>query len=141
MEKRHDGRGSEDDRCAGSRQIEALWREPGANSCRGDLSRRPSSSQALLGHADAGTTQVYTGAPTLDELAAAIKGIRFAVEGEQTVYPLDTHPAQPARGADRNRTGDVVESGGRAESADWAELQAARAVSVYRPLFEPGGGV
>ena len=24
---------------------------------------------------------------------------------------------------------------------DWAELQAARAVSVYRPLFEPGGGV
>jgi integrase/recombinase XerD len=113
------------------------WRDPGANSCRGDLSRRPSSSQALrtavmelaaragihahvhphvmrhafgdhvaryagiknaqalLGHADVGTTQVYTGAPTLDELAAAIQGIRFAVEGERTFYPLETHPASP----------------------------------------------
>ena len=37
----------------------------------------------------------YTGAPTLDELAAAIKGIRFALEAEQTFYPLDTHPASP----------------------------------------------
>ena len=35
-------------------------------------------AQALLGHADVGTTQVYTGAPTLDELAAAIEGLRFA---------------------------------------------------------------
>jgi site-specific recombinase XerD len=34
------------------------------------------NAQALLGHADVGTTQIYTGAPTLDELAAAIKGIR-----------------------------------------------------------------
>jgi hypothetical protein len=29
------------------------------------------NAQALLGHADVGTTQMYTGAPTLDELAAA----------------------------------------------------------------------
>jgi integrase len=27
------------------------------------------NAQALLGHADVGTTQMYTGAPTLDELA------------------------------------------------------------------------
>src|SRR5215212_1220950 len=53
------------------------------------------NAQALLGHADVGTTQVYTGAPTLDELAAAIKGIRFALEAEQTFYPLETHLARP----------------------------------------------
>jgi integrase len=39
------------------------------------------NAQALLGHADVGTTQMYTGAPTLDELAAAaIAGYRFGVE-------------------------------------------------------------
>ena len=37
----------------------------------------------------------HTGAPTLDELAAAIKGIRFALEPEQTFHPLETHPANP----------------------------------------------
>jgi integrase/recombinase XerD len=38
------------------------------------------NAQALLGHADVGTTQMYTGAPTLDELAAAIEGYRFGVK-------------------------------------------------------------
>jgi integrase len=38
------------------------------------------NAQALLGHADVGTTQMYTGAPTLDELAAAIAGYRFGVQ-------------------------------------------------------------
>ena len=33
------------------------------------------NAQALLGHADVGTTQVYTGAPTLDELAARSRAI------------------------------------------------------------------
>ena len=32
----------------------------------------------------------YTGAPTLDELAAAIEGFRFARGSEQTFYPLTT---------------------------------------------------
>ena len=50
------------------------------------------NAQALLGHADVGTTQIYTGAPTLDELAAAIKGIRFAVEAEQTFCPWKRTP-------------------------------------------------
>jgi hypothetical protein len=45
------------------------------------------NAQALLGHADAGTTQIFTGAPTLDELAAAIRGIRFAEESEPVFYP------------------------------------------------------
>lgn len=34
------------------------------------------NAQALLGHADVGTTQMYTGAPTLDEPAKAIEGYR-----------------------------------------------------------------
>ena len=59
------------------------------------------NAQALLGHADVGTTQMYTGAPTLDELAAAIEGYRFGVR--RTDVPVD--PRNAARGADRNRTG------------------------------------
>jgi hypothetical protein len=38
---------------------------------------------------------MYTGAPTLDELAAAIRGIRFADESERAFYPLETHPVSP----------------------------------------------
>ena len=49
----------------------------------------------LLGHAEVGTTQIYTGALTLDELAAAIRGIRFAEASEQTFYSLETDPANP----------------------------------------------
>jgi site-specific recombinase XerD len=45
------------------------------------------NAQALLGHADVGTTQIYTGAPTLDELVAAVEGFRFAPESEQAFYP------------------------------------------------------
>jgi site-specific recombinase XerD len=50
------------------------------------------NAQALLGHADVGTTQIYTGAPTLDELAAAVEGFRFALKGERTFYPLRQRP-------------------------------------------------
>ena len=113
------------------------WRDPGSNLNRGDLAKRPSSSQALrssvmrlakragirahvhphvmrhafgdyvtrhagiknaqalLGHADVGTTQIYTGAPTLDELAAAVEGVRFAQGNEQTFYLSDEDPAIP----------------------------------------------
>jgi transcriptional regulator with XRE-family HTH domain len=49
------------------------------------------NAQALLGHADVGTTQMYTGAPTLDELAAAIEGYRFGVK--RTDVPID--PRKP----------------------------------------------
>jgi hypothetical protein len=31
----------------------------------------------------------------LDELASAIRGIRFDAESEQLFYPLETHPARP----------------------------------------------
>jgi integrase len=53
------------------------------------------NAQALLGHADVGTTQIDTGAPTLDELAAAVRGIRFAEESERAFYPWRRTP--PAR--------------------------------------------
>lgn len=35
------------------------------------------AAQAMLGHADIKTTQDYTGAATLDELAAAVDGFAF----------------------------------------------------------------
>jgi hypothetical protein len=50
------------------------------------------NAQALLGHADVGTTQVYTGAPTLDELAAAIEGIRFALKPNRRSTPWKRTP-------------------------------------------------
>src|SRR4051812_13103357 len=43
------------------------------------------NAQALLGHADVGTTQMYTGAPTLDELEAAIRGYVF--DESRTINP------------------------------------------------------
>ena len=35
------------------------------------------NAHALLGHADVGTTEMYTAAQTLDELAAAVQGYKF----------------------------------------------------------------
>ena len=48
------------------------------------------TAQALLGHADLSTTQGYLGKPTLDELAAAVKGLSFGLGGE-----APKHPANP----------------------------------------------
>lgn len=36
------------------------------------------NAQFLLGHADVGTTEIYMGDPTLDELAASVRGLSFA---------------------------------------------------------------
>jgi integrase/recombinase XerD len=44
-------------------------------------------AQFLLGHSGIGTTETYLGAPTLDELSAAVAGFAFGVEPEQTFYP------------------------------------------------------
>src|SRR5215217_2626747 len=62
------------------------------------------NAQALLGRADVGATPIYTGVPTLDEPSAAIRGIRFTKDSERCSTARDA-PRQPARGADRNRTG------------------------------------
>lgn len=40
------------------------------------------NAQFLLGHADVGTTQIYTDKPTLDDLAEAIDGFRFLPPAE-----------------------------------------------------------
>ena len=54
-------------------------------------------AQALLGHADVKTTQHYTGAPTLDEIANAVQGLTF-----RGYTPADD-PIQPVRrGRDSN---------------------------------------
>jgi hypothetical protein len=76
------------------------------------------------------------GAPTLDKLAAAIAGYRFG--WNELTFRLSANPPEAPTGI------EPVTSSSRAverDLLDWAELQAARAVSVYRPLFEPGGGV
>lgn len=39
------------------------------------------NAQAALGHATVGTTEAYVGKPTLDDLAAALKGLGFATGG------------------------------------------------------------
>jgi len=49
--------------------------------------------QALLGHASLGTTEAYLSAPRLDDLANAVRDVRF--EGEHTFYPSQLHPANP----------------------------------------------
>ena len=97
------------------------------------------NAQALLGHADVGTTQIYAGAPTLDELAAAIKGIRFAVEAERTFYPLKAHPANPPEAPTGIEPVAASIHGLEPNLAAWIERQAADAVRLYRPRFDVGG--
>ncbi len=48
------------------------------------------TAQALLGHATLGTTEAYLSAPGLDDLAYAVRHVRF--EREHTFYP----PSLPA---------------------------------------------
>lgn len=84
------------------------------------------NAQALLGHATVGTTETYVGQPTLDELAGAVRGFGYAAErptagdSERTqtheelrtnVPPFIDQDETIGRGADRNRTGALVESG------------------------------
>jgi integrase/recombinase XerD len=94
------------------------------------------NAQALLGHADVATTQIYTGEPTLDELAAAIRGFRFdrtnvlplqnggrtPLEARTGIEPVN----EPVRPLEPNRTlTDVL-----------LELRGA-----FIPLVHNGGGV
>ena len=53
------------------------------------------TAQSLLGHASLSTTEQYLGPPTLDELAAAIAGVRVIREAEQTFSPLPEPIANP----------------------------------------------
>ena len=53
------------------------------------------NAQAMLGHANIGTTQGYLGAPTLDELAAAVKGLSFVKSAERLFSPLAESLANP----------------------------------------------
>jgi integrase/recombinase XerD len=70
------------------------------------------NAQALLGHADVGTTQMYTGAPSLDELARAIEGYKFDDGRKETPQewlkaPTGIEPVgAPARSVEPNFEGD-----------------------------------
>lgn len=51
------------------------------------------NAQMLLGHSTLATTETYLGKPTLDELAAAVRGFTFGVLLERTFYPSGGRPA------------------------------------------------
>lgn len=93
------------------------------------------NAQALLGHADVGTTQAYTGAPTLDELAAAVEGYRFS-EGRTEVLGGEVVARIPREA----RTGiEPVKWASRSLEPNleaWLESLAARAVLVYGTAFD-----
>jgi site-specific recombinase XerD len=54
-----------------------------------------SQAQALLGHADVGTTQGYVAAPTLEELTAAIQGFAYHPDGEVASAPIARRGFEP----------------------------------------------
>lgn len=60
-------------------------------------------AQALLGHSDVRTTQHYTGAPTLEELATAVRGMTFATPVGYP--PTDDANERERRGRDSNPRG------------------------------------
>ena len=62
------------------------------------------NAQFLLGHADVGTTETYTGAPTLDELRVSVEGFTFALPDTNTGSrgPLPTPQSQQYRQGDSN---------------------------------------
>lgn len=81
-------------------------------------------AQFVLGHASVGTTERYTGQPTLDEVAVALAEFGFG-EGR---LPADDRAARP-----------LVEAGGRLglepTVSDWERLCAAEFAPVLRWLF------
>jgi site-specific recombinase XerD len=52
-------------------------------------------TQALLGHADSRTTEIYTGQPSLDDLLQTVSGFKLGVPSERTFYPPHNVPANP----------------------------------------------
>jgi integrase len=53
------------------------------------------NAQFLLGHANVGTTEIYVGEPTLDELTAAIEGLSFLNPGRTGVLGSADAPRTP----------------------------------------------
>jgi site-specific recombinase XerD len=104
-------------------------------------------AQALLGHATVQTTEIYTGAPSLDELAAAVSGFGFLPTQTPTErssetatrVPVGASSASPARLTEEAPTGiEPVLSAGRAAvenfSFDSDELRAK--VALYARHFQ-----
>lgn len=57
--------------------------------------------QALLGHADIGTTDGYMSEPTLDELRSSVAGVMFGVPSERVFSPLREWAFQPVEAPTR----------------------------------------
>ncbi len=51
-------------------------------------------TQAMMGHADGRTTEIYAGRTTLDDMIDAISGLRIGVLVEHTFYPPPKMPSQ-----------------------------------------------
>lgn len=86
-------------------------------------------AQAMLGHANVSTTEIYTGQPTLDELAVSVHGLTF--EGGS--------PRETPVLAGKAPTGiEPVLSPSWAIPGlfEWVDAQVRHAVEVYGPVFE-----
>ena len=53
------------------------------------------NTQAMMGHADGRTTEIYAGSTTLDDLIGSISGFRIGIRIEQTFYPPNNVLANP----------------------------------------------
>jgi hypothetical protein len=96
------------------------------------------NAQALLEHADVGTTQVYVARRPWTSWRPRSRASASRSKPEWTFYSLETHPANPLEAPTRI---EPVASSGHALEPNllaWVERQAAEAVRLYLPRFNVG---
>jgi integrase/recombinase XerC len=99
------------------------------------------NAQFLLGHATVGTTETYVGEPTLDELAASVRGLGFG--GDKGTSVLG--PREQAGIPHEAPTGiEPVPSslhGAEPSFREWLERNVADSVRLHLPRFEEAARV